>query len=49
VQGVFQAIEDRVLGVKPLSFADNIGLLTQAYLVDKACQKLQLTGEVAIK
>jgi hypothetical protein len=28
VWGVFQAIEDRVPGVKPLSFADDIGLLT---------------------
>jgi hypothetical protein len=49
VQGVFQAIEDRVPGVKALSFANNIGLLTQASLVDKACQKLQLVGEVAIE
>jgi hypothetical protein len=49
VWGVFQAIKDRILGVKALSFADNIGLLTQASLVDEACQKLQLAGEVAIK
>jgi hypothetical protein len=49
VWGVFQVIEDRVLGVKPLSFADDIGLLTQACLVDEACQKLQHAGEVAIK
>jgi hypothetical protein len=45
----FQAIKDRVPGVKPLSFANNIGLLTQACSVDEACQKLQLAGEVAIK
>jgi ribonuclease HI len=49
VRGVFQAIEDRVPGVKPLSFADDIGLLTQASSVDEACQKLQLAGEVAIE
>jgi hypothetical protein len=46
---VFQAIEDRVPGVKPLSFADDIGLLTQASSVDEACQKLQLAGEIAIE
>jgi hypothetical protein len=28
IRGVFQAIKDRVPGVKPLSFANNIGLLT---------------------
>ena len=49
MRGVFQAIEDRVPGVKPLSFADDIGLLTQASSVDEACQKLQLAGEVAIE
>jgi ribonuclease HI len=49
VRGVFQAIEDRVPGVRPLSFADDIGLLSQASSVDEVCQKLQLAGEVAIE
>ena len=49
VRGVFQAIETRVPGVRPLSFADDIGLLTQASSVDEVCQKLQLAGEVAIE
>jgi ribonuclease HI len=49
VRGVFQAIETRVPGVKTLSFADDIGLLTRANSVDEACQQLQLAGEVAIE
>ena len=40
IRGVFEAIEARVSGVRPLSFTDNIGLLTQASLIKQACRQL---------
>jgi ribonuclease HI len=49
IRGVFEAIEARVSGVRPLSFADDIGLLTQASSIEQACRQLQQAGEVAIE
>jgi hypothetical protein len=48
LRGVFEAIETSVPGVRPLSFADDIGLITKASSVDRVCRQLQLAGEVAI-
>jgi ribonuclease HI len=49
IREVFEAIEARVPGVRPLSFADDIGLLAQGSSVDQVCRQLQLAGEVAIE
>jgi ribonuclease HI len=49
VRGVFKAIEAKVPGVRPLSFADDMGLIAQGSSVDQVCRQLQLAGEVAIE
>ena len=49
IRGVFKAIEARVPGIRPLSFADDIGLIAQGSSVGQVCAHLQLAGEVAIE
>src|SRR4051794_2604049 len=47
ISGVFYAIEEAVLGVWALSFADDIGLATAGGSVEQVCERLQQAGETA--
>jgi hypothetical protein len=49
LSGVFEAMERAVPEVRPLSFADDIGLLAPGCSVQEACNKLQEAAKIAIE
>ena len=49
MRGVFQAIEDLVPGIKPLSYADDLGSLAQGNSVSGVCRQLERAAAAAIQ
>lgn len=48
LSGIFEEIERKIPGIKILSFADDIGLVTLGNSVNEVCEQLQRAGQVAI-
>ena len=49
LSGVFDVIERSVPGVRPISFADDMGLLAPGRSVEDVCRKLQEAARIAIE